>query len=108
MSLRHHPGAFIIAAFAALACANPAAAGGTGGIGHDTQAKMHLMQARQNYESGQRRGTAPDAGGSADPGAAAGGTGNLTIGDFSQADTRALREVNILVDGDIINLNKGR
>jgi hypothetical protein len=90
----------------AVLLAQGAWAGGTAGLPHAIDAKMNRLQAQQNYAAGRRCHDGM-AGGFADPRTAAGGTGNLTIGDFSQSNNRGLREVNILVDGDIINLSKG-
>lgn len=98
-----------LAGLVCLACLpmGPIHAGGfQNPVPRDIEAKMNRLQAHQNYQAGQRHRDPPASGGYTDPGRADGGTGNLTIGDFSQGNNRSLREVNILVDGDIINLNR--
>ncbi|WP_295399489.1 hypothetical protein [uncultured Thiocystis sp.] len=89
------------------------------GIPQDISARMYRMQAQQNRTIGRHAGgTAGDVEATTDAGydgvtagsgdLGAGETGNLVIGDFSHADNKGLREVNILVNGDIINWNNSR
>ncbi|WP_200376910.1 hypothetical protein [Thiocystis violacea] len=94
-------------------------AGGLNGIPPNVSARMYRLQAQQNLTHDSSAAARTGATGTVvktertsttvaiDDGArnVRGGTGNLTIGDFSHSSISGLREVNILVDGDIINWN---
>lgn len=98
-----------VLALGALGAVAPAAAGGSG-MPQGSQAKIYRMQAQQNRQIGSRQAAAsaptPAAGSGYALDPVAGGTGNLSIGSLGQSDTRNLRELNTVVNGDIININR--
>lgn len=104
---RNRIGALLLPALAMSLPSGLVSAAGPVGVPAEIDAKMNRLQAEQNRLAGSRHHQAPVGGlGVWSRGAATGGTGNLSIGDFSQSDIRGLREINILVDGDVVNLNR--
>jgi hypothetical protein len=85
----------------------PVNATGLYGIPQDINAKMYRLMAQQNRLS--EDGTAYACGSGSWPSytGIATGSGNLSLGAISQTSILAPVDMTILVDGDIVNINRG-